>query len=135
MLGKKSRLDGNRILREFTEDERRHFAETTYAWKSTEGLARRGVQHNAEHPVLEEIDGELVFRFSYNNLVVPDGDELAARLLERGKEIYDESHVAVEYQERDVIVWDNWRMLHSRNAFEDPTRHLKRVQIAAPISA
>ncbi|CAM5355605.1 hypothetical protein SBADM41S_10443 [Streptomyces badius] len=34
-----------------------------------------------------------------------------------------------------MIVWSNWRMLHSRNAFDDPSRHLKRVQIAAPISA
>ncbi|MFI0983097.1 TauD/TfdA family dioxygenase [Streptomyces sp. NPDC021093] len=133
--GETTMLDGERILREFTEDEKRHFLETTYEWKSTEGLARRGVQHHAEHPVLEEVDGELVFRFSYNNLVVPEGDELARRLVERGKEIYDECHVAVEYQERDMIVWSNWRMLHSRNAFDDPARHLKRVQIAAPISA
>ncbi|MER5771896.1 TauD/TfdA family dioxygenase [Streptomyces sp. NPDC001985] len=130
--GETTMLDGNRILREFTEEERKRFTETVYAWKSTEGLARRGVRQNAEHPVLEEIDGELVIRFSYNNLIVPEGDELTARLLERGKEIYDENHIAVEYRERDMIVWDNWRMLHSRNAFDDPARHLKRVQIAAP---
>ncbi|MCZ2524798.1 TauD/TfdA family dioxygenase [Streptomyces sp. HB2AG] len=133
--GETTMLDGRRVLEEFTEEEQRHFRETVYHWKSTEGLARRGVALDAEHPVLEDRGDETVFRFSFNNLVVPEGDELAARLLRRGKEIYDESHVAVRYRARDMIVWDNWRMMHSRNAFDDPTRHLKRVQIAAPVVA
>jgi hypothetical protein len=30
-----------------------------------------------------------------------------------------------------MIVWGNWRMVHSRNAFDVPRRHLKHVQIAA----
>lgn len=133
--GETTMLDGHQLLDELTEDERQHLLATTYEWKSTDGLARRGVDYRTEHPVLEQRRTGLVFRFSYNNLILPEGDEVAARLLERGKEIYDEHHVAVRYEERDLIVWDNWRMLHSRNAFEDPARHLKRVQIAAPIEA
>ncbi|MEX0169016.1 TauD/TfdA dioxygenase family protein [Streptomyces sp. LMG1-1-1.1] len=133
--GETTMLDGNQILDEFTEDERQRLFDTTYEWKSTDGLSRRGVDVRVAHPVLENRNGGRVFRFSYNNMIVPEGDELAARLCERGKEIYDENHIAVSYEHRDLIVWDNWRMLHSRNAFEDPSRHLKRVQIAAPVDA
>lgn len=129
--GETTMLDGYQILGQLTDSERQHFHETVYSWKSTDGLARRGVHHWVEHPVLEETEDGLVFRFSYNNLVVPDGDELARRLLEEGKSLYERSHVAVTYEPRDMIVWDNWRMVHSRNAFDDPGRHLKRVQIAA----
>ncbi|ATL69910.1 TauD/TfdA family dioxygenase [Nocardia terpenica] len=133
--GETTMLDSTHILAELTEEDRQHFRRARYEWKSTDGLQYRGVRHRIEHPVLEEVDGRLVFRFSYNNLIVPEGDELVARLSERGKEIYDDRHVAVRYKKRDLVVWDNWRFLHSRNSFEDPRRHLKRVQIAASVGS
>ncbi|MEU8654858.1 TauD/TfdA family dioxygenase [Streptomyces sp. NPDC048737] len=129
--GETTMFDGNRVLAEFDESELRQFRDTVYRWGSTEGLARKGVVPTAEHPVLEEHEGELVFRFSTSYLVIPEGDELARRLIERGNALYEEQHIAVRYEKRDMVVWDNWRMLHSRNAFEDPTRHLKRVQISS----
>ncbi|OLZ43648.1 TauD/TfdA family dioxygenase [Amycolatopsis keratiniphila] len=129
--GETTIFDGNRVLTEFTDDERVHLRDTAYRWGSTEGLARHGVRPTAEHPVLEEHDGETIFRFSTNYLVVPDGDDVARRVIDRGNELFAERHIAVRYRRHDLLVWDNWRMLHSRNAFEDPERHLKRVQIAA----
>lgn len=129
--GETTMLDGNRVLAEFDDSELGHFRDTVYRWGSTEGLARKGVVPTAEHPVLEEQEGERIFRFSTSYLAIPEGDELATRLIERGNALYEEQHVAIRYQKRDMVVWDNWRMLHSRNAFEDPTRHLKRVQIAS----
>ncbi|MFI7637686.1 TauD/TfdA dioxygenase family protein [Nonomuraea sp. NPDC049400] len=129
--GETTLFDGNRILAEFTEDERRHLRDTVYRWGSTEGLARHGVTPTAEHPVLEEHKGEPILRFSTNYLTVPESDETARRLIDRGNVLFAEQHIAVRYQARDMVVWNNWRMLHSRNAFEDPSRHLKRVLIAA----
>lgn len=128
--GETTMLDGNRVLAEFDASERQHFLDTVYQWRSTEGLARRGVVPTAEHPVLEERDGELILRYSTSYLEIPEGDELARRLIDRGGALYEENHIAIRYEKRDLVVWDNWRMLHSRNAFEDPQRHLKRVQIA-----
>lgn len=128
--GETTMLDGNRILAEFTDSERQHFLDTVYGWGSTEGLARHGVTPKSEHPVLEKHEDGLILRFSTNYLQVPEGDTLARRLLDRGNELYALNHIAIRYSERDLVVWDNWRMLHSRNAFEDPRRHLKRVQIA-----
>jgi alpha-ketoglutarate-dependent taurine dioxygenase len=47
------------------------------------------------------------------------------------EEFFRRWHVAVDYDLNDMLVLDNWRMLHSRNAFTDLGRHLKRIQIAA----
>jgi alpha-ketoglutarate-dependent taurine dioxygenase len=129
--GETTLLDSRLLLGGLTDEERRRFLETAYLWKSTEGLERRGVEHTVEHPLLEEYAGRTVLRYSHNNLVVPEGDEAVMRLLERCERLYAEQHIAVTYQPRDMVVWENWRMLHSRNAFDDPHRHLKRVQIAA----
>jgi alpha-ketoglutarate-dependent taurine dioxygenase len=129
--GETTVFDGDRLLAEFTEEERRHLRETVYRWGSTEGLARRGVTPTAEHPVLQAHEDATILRYSSSYLAVPEGDEVARRLVERGKALFADQHIAVRYRARDMLVWDNWRMLHSRNAFEDPARHLKRVQIAA----
>ncbi|GAA4975821.1 TauD/TfdA dioxygenase family protein [Actinoplanes utahensis] len=129
--GETTMLDGDRILAEFSDEERGRLHDTVYRWGSTEGLARHGVTPTAEHPVLERHENGLILRFSSNYLIVPEGDELARRLIDRGNVLFAEKHIAVRYQPRDMVVWDNWRMLHSRNAFQDPARHLKRVQIAA----
>lgn len=132
--GETTLLDLRPLLAEFSDGERRSFLDTEYQWTSTEGLNRRGVANTARHPLLEEYAGQLVLRYSHNNLVVTEDDEAAHRLLERCGRLYAENHTAVTYAPRDMVVWDNWRMLHSRNAFDDPHRHLKRVQIAAPIT-
>ncbi|MEU3500415.1 TauD/TfdA family dioxygenase [Streptomyces hundungensis] len=132
--GETTLLDSRPLLSRLTEDEHHGFLTTPYRWKSTEGLARHGVENTATHPVLEEYAGHVILRYSHNNLIVPEGDEAAVQLLASCGKLYEESHTAVSYAPRDMVVWNNWRMLHSRNAFEDPARHLKRVQIAAPIA-
>jgi len=132
--GETTMLDGNRLFETLSDEERKHFLSTEYKWRTTEGLARRGLEYIADHPVLESIGENMVIRFSGNNMLVPEEDVLARELLERGSEIYDDECVSVRYERRDMVAWDNWRMLHSRNAFEDPARHLKRVQIRAAAS-
>ena len=39
--------------------------------------------------------------------------------------------VSIHYQPRDFLILDNWKVLHSRSAFEDSERWFKRVQIAS----
>ncbi|MHC3408125.1 MULTISPECIES: TauD/TfdA family dioxygenase [unclassified Streptomyces] len=70
-----------------------------------------------------------IVRFSCNNLI-RDDDDFAAELQDRWHAAFDREHIAVEYHERDMLIWDNWRLLHARNAFSDRSRHLRRIQIA-----
>jgi alpha-ketoglutarate-dependent taurine dioxygenase len=99
-----------------------------YRWHSSEGLARQGVRVESVHPVLASVGGETVLRYSYNNVVA---DDLLRGVLESGKAFFDREHTAVRIERNALLIWDNWRMLHSRTAFDDPRRHLRRVLVAA----
>jgi alpha-ketoglutarate-dependent taurine dioxygenase len=113
------------------EDERARLQNTEYEWKTTEGVNRLGLDLHTKHPILEDHPNGRIVRFSCNNLI-RDDDDLSARVQERWRHRFDEEHVAIHYQRNDMLVWDNWRLLHARNAFSDRSRHLRRIQVAAP---
>lgn len=131
--GETTLVDAYRWLEQFGEEELGELAERVYEWKTTDGVIRLGLQLSTRHPILEDHELGRIVRFSYNNLL-RDGDSFADRMLEDGKDFFDRECVGVEYDRGDMLVWDNWRMFHARNAFTDRGRHLKRVQIgvAAP---
>ncbi len=127
--GETTLLDTRPLVAALSETQRTDLLKTQYAWKTTEGVRRMGLDLKTRHPILEEHpDGEIV-RFSCNNLIREDADPVA-ELQRRWHGAFDRGHVAVQYRERDMLVWDNWRMLHARNAFSDRSRHLRRIQIA-----
>jgi alpha-ketoglutarate-dependent taurine dioxygenase len=132
--GETTLCDFYRWVDTLTEEERETMRERVYKWKTTDGVIRMGLQLSTEHPLLEEHPEGLIVRFSYNNLL-RDGDEFVAGILERGKAFFEQEHVAIDYDRGDMLVWDNWRMLHARNAFTDRGRHLKRIQIGLGVAA
>jgi alpha-ketoglutarate-dependent taurine dioxygenase len=99
-------------------------------WKTTDGALRMGLHLFTEHPLLEDHEQGLIVRFSCNNLL-HQGDPRMVRIQESGRSFFEHNHVAIDYEAGAMLIWDNWRMLHSRNAFTDRGRHLKRIQIAA----
>ena len=44
-------------------------------------------------------------------------------------EHFDQTCVHVDYRPGSFVIWDNWRVLHSRTGFQDTRRHLRRVFI------
>lgn len=122
-------MDTRPLVAGLSDAERKELLRTDYAWKTTEGVQRLGLDLKTRHPILEEHANGDIVRFSCNNLIRED-DDFAAELQDRWHASFDRDHVAVEYRERDMLVWDNWRMLHARNAFSDRSRHLRRIQIA-----
>ncbi|MBP2708452.1 TauD/TfdA family dioxygenase [Microbispora sp. RL4-1S] len=128
--GETTLADGYALLERFGEADRRRMRDTLHTWRSSEGLARRGVVIEARHPVLSEHGGRVILRYSQNN-VDPAGDELLGRLLDVGERFFAREHRAISIARNALLVWDNWRMIHSRNAFKDRGRHLKRVLVGA----
>ena len=57
------------------EETRKLLTDTIFDWKTTDGIKRLGLDLQTRHPVLEEVDDELVLRFSCNNLL-HGGDEM-----------------------------------------------------------
>lgn len=115
---------------ELTDDARHHLYGTTFEWKTTEGVQRQGLDLHTTHPVLENVDGTQIVRFSCNNLLHQD-DHVVTDLQDDWQSRYVEDSVWVRYEQNDILLWDNWRVLHARNAFNDSRRHLRRIQIGA----
>lgn len=128
--GETTLADAYELFATFDEEERRALRERSYRWKTTDGVLRMGLELETEHPVLEETPDGTIVRFSCNNLLHDEDDELIPRVIDRVKAFFDAEHVAADYDRNDMLVWDNWRMFHARNGFTDRGRHLKRIQIA-----
>lgn len=126
--GETTLADGYAWLRDFSADEQEIMRTRHYEWTTSEGLVRKGVKWSNRHPILEDRDGVDVLRYSANNVKVDD--DFIAKFLSSGEEFFEENHVGVRIAKHCLLLWDNWRMLHSRNAFKDRGRHIRRVLIA-----
>jgi alpha-ketoglutarate-dependent taurine dioxygenase len=115
---------------QLTADERERLEGCYYQWKTTEGVQRLGLDLHTKHPILEQHDQGLIVRFSCNNLL-RDEDDPVTELQEQWRQAFDRDYIAIDYHTNDMLVWDNWRLLHARNAFNDRRRHLRRIQVAA----
>jgi alpha-ketoglutarate-dependent taurine dioxygenase len=127
--GETTLFDVRPLTERMPADERRHLEESRFDWISSEGLRRIGLGQLATHPMLETVDGVPLLRFSCNNLVLSEPDEVVESFRERVKQAWDGQHNSVKYARNDIVHFDNWRVLHSRSAFSDPKRHLRRIQI------
>lgn len=115
-------------LAELSGEQHSHFRRSGYDW-SVPHVEHSGVA--ARHPVLDEHEGATIVRFSCNN-IVRDDDDPVAELQQRWQQRFEAEHVEITYARNDMLIWDNWRLLHARNAFEDPHRHLRRIHIGHP---
>jgi alpha-ketoglutarate-dependent taurine dioxygenase len=129
--GETTLVDGYEWISTLTGEEREMLRERKYKFTSTDQLRSRGIDMSATHPILLEHEGKPIISISCNYMIHDDSDEFVKRILTKLEEFFDRWHVAVDYNLNDMLVLDNWRMLHSRNAFTDLGRHLKRIQIAA----
>lgn len=127
--GETTLFDARSVVEEMPAAERQVLERQVFDWVSSEGLRRKGIGQETAHPILETVQGEQLLRFSLNNIVLPAGSARVESFLERVRREFEAGHVAVSYERNDLLHWDNWRVLHSRTAFEDPQRHLRRIQI------
>jgi alpha-ketoglutarate-dependent taurine dioxygenase len=126
--GETTLADTRPWVEELPPEEQNRLKEAAYEWKTTEGVQRLGLDLKTRHPILAQHDGSTIVRFSCNNLLREE-DDPAVALQDMWHERFDNEHVAIDYAQDDMLVWDNWRMLHARNAFKDRSRHLRRIQI------
>lgn len=126
--------DGLPFLDSLPSSDRALLRTRMFQWTSSEGLARDGVALRQAHPALDQRGSLTVMRFSENNVSgdAPDSDTaLLSRYLRAGRKYFDEAFIGIRLLPGELLIWDNWRVLHSRSAFVDRRRHLKRMLIAA----
>jgi len=127
--GETTLADGYQWISTLTQEEQAVLKERPYEFTSTDALRSRGIYLSSRHPILMEYEGTPIVSISCNNMVHEDPDEFATSILSSAQIFFRKWHVAVDYDLNDMLVFDNWRMLHARNAFSDLDRHLKRIQI------
>src|SRR6266545_115474 len=91
-------------------------------------LAREGVQEVAYHPIIEIHRSTVLLRFSTLDMLTDDA--LSQRWVHHGRAFFEANKIGIKIERDGLLLWDNWRMLHARNGFSDPRRHLRRVLIA-----
>jgi alpha-ketoglutarate-dependent taurine dioxygenase len=127
--GETTIFDSRAVLSELSPAEKDYLYRTAFEYRASEGLRRRGLGQHNSHPMLTAVRDVELLRFSCNNIVLTDEHASARSFIDRVLAGWDRGHVGITYARNDLLQFDNWRILHSRNAYTDPNRHLRRVQI------
>jgi hypothetical protein len=131
--GQTTLADTRGFLATLTEEELRELAARRYEFVSADGVLDMQLGRTATHPLYELRDGrEPIFRFSYNNVKLTD-DPFLHDMRQRVVSYFAEQHVAVGIETGAILIWNNHRVLHSRTAFTDMRRHLRRVWLAEAV--
>jgi alpha-ketoglutarate-dependent taurine dioxygenase len=116
------------FLGTLTDDERALLDRRQYQFVSSAGVQDMELGRVARHCVVtRRPDDSQLVRFSCN--CVADADDFLSDIQKRVVGYFDAHHVSVKYERNALLVWDNHRMVHSRTAYEDRARLLKRVWI------
>lgn len=127
--GQTTLADGRAFVQSLTEAERQRLRTHGYQFVSSAGLQQMNLGEIARHPILEERDDRNpILRFSCQ--CIYDADPFCKDITARLQEFFDQAKVEIDFTRQSLLIWDNHRVLHSRNAFTDSRRHLRRVWIA-----
>ncbi|KZM69638.1 hypothetical protein AWN90_07620 [Nocardia terpenica] len=133
--GETTLADGYELLGTFSPEQRAAMSVREFEWRSPMSLTAEGVHEAARHPIAEHTPWGIVLRFSGREMRyrTQDGeyadDSLLTEYRDRGLRHFERTCRSVKIAQNALLVWDNWRMYHSRNGFSDPRRHLRRVML------
>lgn len=128
--GETTLVDFLPFIESFGAADQRAMRSRIYEWRSPASLAASGIELSARHPIIEDHQDAIVVRYSSREMYVVDPvdeDGLHERYVQGGVRHFAGNHVPIRIHQNDMLIWDNWRMVHSRNAFSDPRRHLRRM--------
>jgi alpha-ketoglutarate-dependent taurine dioxygenase len=84
-----------------------------------------------KHLIYDRESGEMpIVRFNFSALKQNDDPRLQ-NLANRLLQFFDAQNVPIHWSKNDFLIWDNYRMLHSRTHYRDRQRELKRVYLKA----
>jgi len=127
--GETTLADGHAFLHTFSERDVRLMYSRVFEWRSPASLGLSGISMAARHPILSAEPDGLLMRYSSREMyqIEPAHDDLYQRYVMGGIRFFADRRTAVAIERNALLIWDNWRIIHSRNAFSDPRRHLARI--------
>jgi alpha-ketoglutarate-dependent taurine dioxygenase len=128
--GETTLADGYSFLRRFSIQDQELMHERQYEWHGVPNISGGPPEAAIQHPILEHHSDGLIMRYSSRLLQHIVGDTLVSRYINDGAGFFAAEHISISITRNSVLLWDNWRMMHARNAFNDPERHLRRLLLA-----
>lgn len=129
--GETTLADGYSFLTTFSAQDQELMHERQYEWHGVSNTAGGPPVAAVQHPILEYHPDGLIIRYSSRLLQHVPADDLLSRYINGAASFFAAEHIPVPISRNSVLLWDNWRMIHARNAFNDPERHLRRLLLAA----
>jgi Taurine catabolism dioxygenase TauD, TfdA family len=129
--GKISIGDSYPFLEALPKNEYDCLYKNKYIYKSEKGLIELGLGQSNYHPILSNsLFGKKVFRFNLAGM--EEGDPIfLASFRQKFMSYYQENQIDFLQPKNSLLIWDNFRMIHSRSTrFQDPKRHLIRFWFA-----
>jgi alpha-ketoglutarate-dependent taurine dioxygenase len=80
------------------------------------------------HPIYDTGGHQPIVRFNHSSLRA-HADEQLQQITQDFLSFFARKQIVITWKKNDLLIWDNWRMLHSRTQYRDPDRHLKRVYL------
>lgn len=128
--GQTTLADSRGFLTTLSSEEKEQLSKLFFDFFSADGVLDMKLGRTATHPLYELRQGrDPIFRFSHNNVKYAD-EPFLIDVRERVVRYFEEHHVAADIEPHAILLWNNHRMLHSRNAYTDKRRHLRRVWLA-----
>jgi len=125
--GQTTLADAYAFVAGLPENEREYVRSKKFRYVSSSGIQASGLGKVAEHHMYDEHSEERpIVRFSFN-CMDREGDPLMEDIATRCVKFFDDTHVSIHWRKNAFLIWDNYRMMHSRTSYEDRTRELGRV--------
>jgi hypothetical protein len=119
--------DGYQFVSSLSSNVRDHCSQHKFKFVSSSGIQASNLGKTARHPMYEiGVEDRPIVRFSYN-CMERGGDSVVEKVAEDFVDFFASSHHFVEWKKNAFLIWDNFRVLHSRDAFQDRSRELKRL--------
>lgn len=134
--------DGRQLLQRLSEEERIVATSKPINFRAMLDPGSSDERLDGTFPMVShDGDGEQIIRFSHNLFFYGDLNAHADRdfdpnadrydpdlkaLAIRASAFFDEAAERILIPENAVLIWDNYRMLHAREAYRDPKRELTR---------
>jgi alpha-ketoglutarate-dependent taurine dioxygenase len=128
--GETAIADGYSFLRGFSAQDQRLLQERQYEWYGVSNGSGGPPAATPHHSILEPHPDGLIMRYSVQLLQRVKDDSLVSHYIAGGASFFEAECIPISIARNSVLLWDNWRMMHARRAFNDPERHLRRVLLA-----
>ena len=126
--GSTTLADGYAFVTSLTKAERL-VLKKEFPFVSSAGIQASALGKTATHPVYDESGPSPIFRFSFNCMSYHH-DPVMVGIAKKCVAFFNTTCRSFEWHKNDLLLWDNYRMLHSRTGFEDRSRELKRVWLS-----